>query len=101
VSAFSRVYARAISGTPISMLFNPEERIFRLDWIVDESIELPTEVIVPEFHYPNGFNVVVTDGMSWTYSEEEPVLYIRVVALMNKHGSSFAAFVIIKPKLDL
>jgi hypothetical protein len=97
VRAFSRVYARAVSGTPTAMNFDADNLIFRLEWTIDHSIEQPTEIFVPMLHYSTGFNVQLTDGLSWTFSEMESVLYV-VVSSSNDRLSLATAFVMVTPK---
>ena len=84
--AFSRPYARALSGKPRSSYFysplhyfdpdrgipNPE-REFRVEFGSRET-DAPTEVFVPRVQYPDGFYVWLSDGYA-RYDDEEQLLY--------------------------
>lgn len=74
--AFARVYARAVSGIPIFMNFDPQRRQFRLKWRLSVTIRQPTEVFVPQIHYPQGFDVYVSEGLQWTFDSDLSVLYV-------------------------
>jgi Glycoside hydrolase family 5 C-terminal domain len=98
VRAFSRVFARAISGTPTSMSFDADNRLFRLEWNVDQSIEQPTEIFVPRLHYPTGFSVRVADGLSWIYSDVESLVFVVIDKPSQTLLPLTTAFVVIEPK---
>jgi len=76
VRAFARVYARAISGLPIVMDFNPHRQHFHLVWQLSAMIRQPTEVFVPKIQYPHGFTVYVSKGLLWTFDSDLSVLYV-------------------------
>jgi len=94
VRAFSRVYARAISGIPIHMNFDPQRRQFRLEWRLSVTIRQPTEVFIPQIHYPLGFQVFVSEGLKWTFDSDLSVLYVSNEAL---HHTTFV-YLVILPK---
>lgn len=83
VRAFARVYARVVSGIPILMNFDPQRRLFRLEWRLDVTIRQPTEVFVPEIHYPHGFHVFVSRGLQWTFDWNVSIIYVTNEALRN------------------
>merc|ERR1712151_862990 len=58
ISVFARPYAQAIAGTQASMKFDSATLRFSLEFVVDTSIKAPTEIVVPELRYPNGFNLI-------------------------------------------
>lgn len=95
VRAFARVYARAVSGIPTVMDFDPRQRQFRLEWQLSVKIRQPTEVFVPEVHYPHGFNVYVSEGLGWTFDSDLSVLYVRNEAF----HSTVNVYLSILPKL--
>lgn len=76
VRAFARVYVRAVSGIPTLMEFDRRQRHFRLEWRLSVTIHQPTEVFVPEIHYPHGFNIYVSQGLVWTFDRDLSVLYV-------------------------
>jgi len=94
VRAFARVYARAVSGIPIHMDFDLQRRHFRLEWQLSVTIRQPTEVFIPEIHYPLGFHVYVSEGLKWTFDWNLSVIYISNEAL----HSTTIVYVIILPK---
>ena len=84
--AWSRPYARAISGKPISMhfyspyhYFDPDkgianpEREFELVFASRET-DAPTEIFVPKIQYPDGFYVWISDGYC-VFDSETRILY--------------------------
>lgn len=92
--AFARVYARAVSGIPTLMDFDPRRRQFRLEWRLSVTIRQPTEVFVPEIHYPRGFDVYVSEGLSWTFDSASSVLFVSNKALHN----TVTVYLIVFPK---
>ena len=94
VQAFARVYARAVSGIPFLMNFDPSRKQFRLEWRLSVTIRQPTEVFVPQIHYPQGFRVYTYEGLRWTFDSNLSVLYVS-----NKAFRSTAnVYLIILPK---
>jgi len=94
VQAFARVYAQAISGIPILMDFDPQRRQFRLEWQLAVTIRQPTEVFIPEIHYPLGFRVYVSEGLKWTFDWNRSVICISNESVLH----SKTVYVIILPK---
>ena len=92
--AFARVYARAVSGIPILMDFDPRRRQFRLEWRLSVTIHQPTEVFIPEVQYPLGFRVYVSEGLKWTFDWNLSVIYISNESLHH----TTTVYVLILPK---
>ena len=42
---------------------------FTLDYIVDPTIDAPTEIAVPSLRFPHGFTVELSDGLSWKMAD--------------------------------
>ncbi|ELU12557.1 hypothetical protein CAPTEDRAFT_117937, partial [Capitella teleta] len=63
---YTRAYAQAIAGTPVSMKFDPSSSDFHLDFIADTNIQAPTEIFVPKLRYSNGYSVQASPGLQWT-----------------------------------
>jgi len=60
VNVVSRTYAQAVAGTSNFMSFNPNTRVFNLEYVVKKSCKLPTEIYLNEqLHYPKGFTVLL------------------------------------------
>jgi hypothetical protein len=57
-----RPYARKIAGEPLKMGFDLATRTFVLEFQPDPQVTAPTEIFVPDFQYPNGYRVEVSDG---------------------------------------
>jgi len=62
LEAIVRPYPMATAGEPLRIAFHIEQRIFEFDFRHDPSIGQPTEIFVPEFQYPWGYAVEVSDG---------------------------------------
>lgn len=76
VKPFARVYARAIAGIPQNMTFDLETKRFELSYIIDKTIKAPTEVFIPDLHYPKGFHVKTSEQLSWSFDKELKILYV-------------------------
>ena len=81
----TRTYAEAVAGVTNSMHFDASDHSFTLEYVLDESIGLPTEIrINKEVNYPNGFDVVIggegSEGLEWLWDEvNDPfVLSVRL-----------------------
>lgn len=69
VRAFARPHARKIAGIPTTSLFSTSRVKYVLEYSTDwkhfaaaETLNAPTEVVVPHVQYPVGYNVTVSDG---------------------------------------
>jgi hypothetical protein len=62
LSAVVRPYARAVAGEPLKMRFDRRSRVFELTVRRDPGVSAPTEIFVPDFQYPRGYRVAVSDG---------------------------------------
>ncbi|MFX1508744.1 MAG: cellulase family glycosylhydrolase [Promethearchaeota archaeon] len=60
-AGFCRPHIVAIAGTPLSMGFSIKQKEFRLEFDADPKIKAPSIIYVPAFHYPEGFQVVLSD----------------------------------------
>ncbi|MBN2442095.1 MAG: cellulase family glycosylhydrolase [Spirochaetales bacterium] len=65
---FCRPYARKVAGEPLFMRFHLPTRRFTFSFRPDPDITAPTEIFVPPFQYPHGFDVKVEEG-TW---EKDP-----------------------------
>ena len=95
MSAFARVYARAVAGIPVAMTFDPNRKWFDLEWLPDRTIVQPTEIFVPQLQYPRGFNVSVSKGFAWTFNKQTSVVYVALKP--NSIRVSDSAFARIRP----
>jgi hypothetical protein len=62
LEAIVRPYGRRVAGRPRSMKFDPAARVFELVYDHDPEAEGPTEIFVPNYQYPNGCLVEISDG---------------------------------------
>ena len=60
--AIVRPYARKIAGEPVRMCFELTTKTFELDFRHDPAIIAPTEIFLPDYQYPHGYTVELSDG---------------------------------------
>ena len=70
-----RPYARATAGEPLHMSFDCKQRVFEFEFRHDPTIEAPTELFLPSYHYPEGGAVVVSDGTYDWSAKDQTLLY--------------------------
>lgn len=75
LQAVVRPYARATAGTPLRMSFNIETGVFEYIFRHDKSVTAPTEFFIPNYQYPQGYRVEVSDGEYEIQREEQKLLY--------------------------
>ena len=105
-SAWSRPYARALSGKPISTYFNSDLHYFDPDKGVPNAVhefevqyasketESPTEIVVPASEYPDGFYVWISDGVCY-FDPSTSTLYHHP----RSDAPGFVNFVRIRPPM--
>ncbi len=79
-----RPYARKTSGDLLRMSFDLKKRVFEMAFRHDPQVSAPTEVFVPRLHYPNGCQVVVSDG-EYSLDLEAQVLLYQPSAERGEH----------------
>jgi hypothetical protein len=62
LDAIVRPYARKIAGEPIRMSFDLPSKVFELEYRHDPNVTALTEIFVPDYQYPNGYIVELSDG---------------------------------------
>ena len=75
LQAAVRPYARATAGEPLRMSFDVRRRAFTFAFRHDPRVTAPTEVFVPNYQYPQGCRVQVSDGMYQVDREEQVLIY--------------------------
>lgn len=60
--AFLRPYPIKTAGTPLKLEFDYNNGSFLFEFSGDPAIQLPSELYLPAFQYPNGCEVSVSDG---------------------------------------
>ena len=61
--AIIRPYARKTAGEPLRMRFDLTTRTFEFEFQPDPNTNAPTEIFIPDYHYPKGYTVAVTNGI--------------------------------------
>ncbi|OUS03780.1 hypothetical protein A9Q81_06510 [Gammaproteobacteria bacterium 42_54_T18] len=63
-----RPYPRAIAGQPIAFSFDFDTKIFSLEFAEKDGVIGPTEIHLPDRHYPNGWRISSSDPQGrWSY----------------------------------
>jgi hypothetical protein len=75
LEAAVRPYPLACAGEPLRMKFDLKRRAFEFEFQHDADVTAPTEVFVPEFQYPDGYTVRVTDGNYEMDRENQKLIY--------------------------
>jgi hypothetical protein len=75
LEAVVRPYPKLTSGELIQVSFNPNTRLFRMKFRHESAITAPTEVFVPNYHYPHGYSVKVSDGRYEIKFSQQLLLY--------------------------
>jgi hypothetical protein len=75
LEAVVRPYPVATAGELIKSNFDPLKRVFKLVFRQDPAISSPTEIFVPNYQYPHGFSVRVSDGRYEIERSKQILLY--------------------------
>ena len=75
LEAAVRPYPRATAGEPLRLSFNIKRRIFEFTFRHDPHITAPTEIFIPHYQYPHGYNVEVSDGIYEMLQEKQVLIY--------------------------
>ena len=70
-----RPYPARIAGELLEMSFDSQRKVFRLVFRHDPQIYAPTEIFLPNLHYPAGVQVEVSDGRWKHHSEHQALIY--------------------------
>jgi hypothetical protein len=76
LEAVVRPYARAVAGEPLRMSFDLRDRVFEFAFRHDPSVNAPTEFFIPNYQYPHGYAVEISDG-SYELEEGRQILVYR------------------------
>jgi hypothetical protein len=76
LAAVVRPYARKVAGEPLQMSFDRKRRIFHFSFRHDPAAEAPTEIFVPNYQYPAGYDLSLSDGQ-YESSRADQVVYYR------------------------
>ncbi|MFZ5352024.1 MAG: cellulase family glycosylhydrolase [Bacillota bacterium] len=75
LEAVIRPYSRKTAGIPVSSSFDIKAKTFRFSFRLDSEINVPTEIFVPDYHYPNGCRVDAPNGSFRLNKKEQLLLY--------------------------
>lgn len=75
-----RAYPKATAGRVRSFSYNPDEKIFTMDFVSNPSLGQPTEIFVPKRHFADGFDIQVetTAPNTYEYDETRQVISLKV-----------------------
>lgn len=62
LEAAVRPYPMCTAGRPISLSFDVRKKRFEYTFHGDDAVDAPTEIFLPEYQYPHGCRVEVSDG---------------------------------------
>jgi hypothetical protein len=75
LEAVVRPYPLATAGELLKASFNCHRRLFRMTFQADPAISAPTEIFIPNFQYPHGYSVGVSDGRYEIKRSQQLLLY--------------------------
>ncbi len=76
IEGFCRPHFIHCSGIPLKMEFIFKEKTFNFEFDADSSIKAPTVVYIPIIQYPNGYEVLISDGETYK-KEDEQLVFIK------------------------
>jgi Glycoside hydrolase family 5 C-terminal domain/Cellulase (glycosyl hydrolase family 5) len=68
-----RPYPYKVAGEPLEYFFNKDDKEFYLKFNTNKSIEAPTEIFLPDFHFGKGFQVQHSAG-KLTFDKKKSLL---------------------------
>ena len=75
-----RPYPKKIAGKPVLFSFDPDNRHFAVEFDPDDQATGPTEIFVPSYQYPDGYEVTLSAGI-YEKDSAGQVLRIKHTAL--------------------
>jgi len=88
LEAAVRPYPRKIAGEPLRFAFDLKRRTFEFEFRHDPAVSAPTEIFIPNYQYPDGYVVEVSDGtyevdrasqtLIYRHDTERDVHHVRV-----------------------
>lgn len=74
-----RAFPKATAGRIKSFSYEPVSKVFEMTYVNNPSITQPTEIFIPERHYPNGYNLEILSKNEYTheYIDDTQVLLLR------------------------
>ena len=84
LEAVIRPYACATAGEPLRMSFNFRTKVFEFEFRHDPKVSAPTEFFIPNFQYPQGYRVEVSDG-TFESDRDAQILVYRHTTMLDVH----------------
>ncbi len=84
LEACVRPYPMVTAGTPLHLSFNYRNGFLRYEYLGNDK-DGSTELFIPSIQYPNGIEVVLSDG-SYEYKPEEQRLILHSMKTFKKHS---------------
>lgn len=78
IEGFCRPHIICCSGLPLKMEFEIKDGRFYFEFDGNPKIDAPTIIYVPKIHYPNGYDVGISEG-TVEKSEEEQLLILKII----------------------
>ncbi len=75
LEALIRPYPIRTSGNPLRLSFDIKKQIFEYEFEHDEHLKVPTEIFIPQYQYPKGCKVSITDGNYELDAEKQLLTY--------------------------
>ncbi len=60
------------------LVFDPESKIFELTYNNNADINAPTEIFVPDRHYPNGWDLTIDGTDNWNMERDEVKQLVKI-----------------------
>jgi hypothetical protein len=73
LKAILRPYPVATNGEPLDISYDMNKKVFLYKFRHDIETTLPTEIFVPDYQYPQGYRVEVSDG-NWSKEDNSQIL---------------------------
>lgn len=97
-SVLIRVYPQRVAGVPQSFEYDPDTRIFRMEYLGDPKAAGPTEIYIPAARiYPSGWDLTMSDAAgSWTM-QWDPVK--EVASVTTARGAAVSSHIVeVRPR---
>ncbi len=80
LQAALRPYPAKVAGEPLRMAFDLHTRNFEFSFRHQDGIAAPTEIFIPDYQYPHGYQVQVSDGSSEQDGSSQTLIYRHALA---------------------
>jgi hypothetical protein len=75
LEAIVRPYPRATAGEPLHLSYDIHRRVFTYEFRRDPTVQAPTEIFLPQYVYPGGCQVWLSDGECEINEADQTLLY--------------------------